>query len=233
MQMGKRGPKPTGEYSSKGATLSARITTGTRAQLEKAASESGLSLSQEVEARLARSLAADQSAFGDFGFSTEFWLCRLIAEAIKHVDEFTGQSWRTDPFTFEVMASAIASFLKAFRPAGELAMPETIKPLRDLRATPREMQSDLRKFLSAIRIDAWGEMFATGLLQSLERAVDEDRDAAALAVYRQAAAYLERLQTELSDGSPHNGFSRGKHGKTQTTGHGRSPGKRNAQQKEG
>ena len=53
------GRKPQGEYKGKTATLTTRIEPDTRTALEKAAKETGRSLSQEIENRLRRSIASD------------------------------------------------------------------------------------------------------------------------------------------------------------------------------
>src|ERR1700733_11935022 len=106
--MGKRGPKPADnqKFAKKGATLGARITAKTRATLDKAAQANGRSLSAEVEARLADSFAAENEP--------ESLLLAMLRECMRRSAAFTGKDWIADPFTFDMMSSAITTFLRAF-----------------------------------------------------------------------------------------------------------------------
>jgi len=111
--MGKRGPKLT-----KGAAVGARVSVETRARLEAAAKASGLSISDEVENRLARSLERE---------TTEDYLLELLRLCIEGAENFTAQSWLADPFTFDVMDRTMRDLLEAFRPEGEGDWPERLK----------------------------------------------------------------------------------------------------------
>ncbi len=62
------GRKPQGPYHGKTAVLSTRITQALRTALEKSAQQSGLSLSQEVEARLRNSLTRIRSRYIQGGY---------------------------------------------------------------------------------------------------------------------------------------------------------------------
>ncbi len=53
------GPKPRGPFIDKRKTMSTRLTSKTRAQLDAAAAQSGRSLSQEIELRLVLSFERD------------------------------------------------------------------------------------------------------------------------------------------------------------------------------
>jgi hypothetical protein len=206
--MGKRGPKAKGDFSSKGATLSARITISTHERLKSLAKTSGASVSQEVEARLLRSFQDDaDGAYRDFGFNTEYWLLRLIAESIKETEGFTGRLWRDDAFTFQVMVAAMNSFLKAFRPPGKPVTPNTIAPFREVPPMPKNADAKVVKgykqreqFMNAIDPGAWGEMIATSILEKIEKLGSTGGDAER-AVYQQASVYLKDLLTE-----DHHGF---------------------------
>ena len=68
--MGKRGPKPKGEYGGKiarTAVLSTRLQPDTRARLSKAAKASGRSLSQELEHRLRGSFIEEDKVVDFYG----------------------------------------------------------------------------------------------------------------------------------------------------------------------
>lgn len=125
--MGRRGPKPGKDrkYGSKGATLSARITVATRQRLEAAAKANKLSLSQELEARLVATFEQDVP-----GYATNRSLLTLLRKAVDRADEFTGQHWLRDPYTFDLMAKILALLIHAFRPAGDARLPVTAEPVR-------------------------------------------------------------------------------------------------------
>lgn len=130
--MGKRGPEPKGEFSSKGATLSARITTETRRRLDEACRASNRSISQEVETRLRRSFEADAGApetAKRFGSQETYAVLRLAAEIIKEIEALTGQSWRRDRFTHNMAVDALQVLLDLCRPEGSDEPPETFPSL--------------------------------------------------------------------------------------------------------
>jgi hypothetical protein len=201
--MGKRGPKATGDYSSKGATLSARITAAARRRLEESAISNGVSMSKELEARLSRSFEADiDGAYRDFGFNTDYWLLRLTAFAIKKSEEATGRLWRNDAFTFLVMVGAINSFLKAFLPPGEPAFPPKMLGLQ-LAPLPKDADPALveqyrrhAEFVSNLKPADWGEMVASNILSRLQGEHRETLSRDDTAVFEQATIYLRNLLTE-------------------------------------
>src|SRR2546423_7379603 len=91
--MAKAGRKPKGNYASKGATMSARLTVNTRRRLDCAAKASGNSVSEEVERRLIASFDKDEvQTIRSFGHPQTYALLRLAAEAIKQVEEIAGHN---------------------------------------------------------------------------------------------------------------------------------------------
>src|SRR6266571_4363521 len=118
------GRKPRGEFQGKTSALSTRITPVTRSTLEKAAAASGRSLSQEVELRLRRSTAPDDTRTKQIRAVGA--LARLAAEEIERL---TGASWLADRFTAEVLRHAVDQTLAHFAPHSEggLTIPPRIK----------------------------------------------------------------------------------------------------------
>lgn len=178
--MRKRGPQAPGEFSSKGATLSARITVGTRQRLEKAAKASGRSLSQEVEARLAHSLYDGQSTDREL-----FW---LIGKVIERTVRFTGQDWGKDAYTFHLMVEAVRLLLAKFRPKGKLAMPDTIQLLRGLQGAA-DLQEEMRSVFQRHPPEYFADMVVNGVIADL-RIVVEKSPEKGVEPYRRAAEFL-------------------------------------------
>ena len=84
--MGKRGPKPKGEYGGKGgrtAVLSTRLQRDTRARLVAAAKANVRSLSQELEHRLRRTFTEDDKAIDWYGTQQTEAVVKLIGATIQ------------------------------------------------------------------------------------------------------------------------------------------------------
>jgi hypothetical protein len=132
--MGKRGRQSRGEYASKGATLSARITKGTRERLDAASKAGGLSLSQEVESRLRASLDEEDL----LGGPVTTWMLSSVAKSIGDIEGRTGRRWYDDPYTFDECRTFIIDWMdhhlrpegKAVPPqqTGRLAIPNPTRP---------------------------------------------------------------------------------------------------------
>jgi hypothetical protein len=135
--MGKRGPKPKGEYSDKSRVLSTRIRADTRARLEAAAKATGRSLSQEIERRLRQSFDEDGTIERAFGSRRNYALMRLISSVIETLcnpDNYEAD-WVDDPYLFDQSLRAVNQVLEAIRPAGKIPklsdpVLEAIKPLQ-------------------------------------------------------------------------------------------------------
>jgi hypothetical protein len=94
--MGKRGPKPKGEYgrtAARTAVLSTRLQPDTRARLEDAAKSSRRSLSQELEHRLRRSFIEEDAVVDFYGSKTNAAIVKLIGAVIQS----TCTDWRKKP----------------------------------------------------------------------------------------------------------------------------------------
>lgn len=107
--MGKRGPAPKGEFTGNSAVLSIRIRPDTRAGIEAASKKSGRSMSQECQARLQRSLDADQKIADDFGSRRNYRVWRILSDLLaqSRVD----QDWLDNPEKFDTARAAIISGL--------------------------------------------------------------------------------------------------------------------------
>src|SRR5262245_40920175 len=120
------GRKPRGEFRSKSAVLTTRITQPTRDALERAAAASKRSLSQEIEFRLRESLSPDDPRARHIRAIGE--LTKLAAEEIERL---TGAGWLTDQFTAEAVRHAIDQVLSHFapQPKREGAVPARIEQM--------------------------------------------------------------------------------------------------------
>ena len=113
--MGKRGPAPKGEYAGQSSVFSTRIRPDLRRLMEKAAKQSGRSLSQEVEYRLRRSFVEDDKIADAFGDRQTYRLMRMMTDAIR-LSEVEGTSWLNDPYAFHIALSAALSVLGEVAP---------------------------------------------------------------------------------------------------------------------
>ncbi len=182
--MAKRGPKPRGDYAKKGATLGARITVQTRELLDAAATASGLSLSEEAERRLARSLSADGE--------TEHHLLQVVRELMQRTQGFTGADWVSDPYTFDLMLAVIVVLLSSFRPEGAARVPDTLQPLRGVADAPQQIRDQFRAMIENEPADAFARSIAGGVLIDLQQH-GERLGRHQRALYKRAAQYLNGL----------------------------------------
>jgi hypothetical protein len=125
-----KGRKPKGEYAGKSLVFSTRITPKTREDLERAANQSGRSLSQEVEYRLRRSFVEDEHIADNFGDRQTYRVMRMMADAAHIAEEpflkmkddkrFEGAKWDwlNNPAAFLMARKAIISILDRFEPEG-------------------------------------------------------------------------------------------------------------------
>jgi TraY domain len=123
-----KGPAPKGAYSGKSSVFSTRIRPDLRKSLEKAARQSGRSLSQEVEHRLRHSILEDEKIEDTFGDRQTYRLMRMMADGIHLASGWTEAHWLKNPVSFGFAKAAIASILDRVAP-GE---PESLRhPLHD------------------------------------------------------------------------------------------------------
>lgn len=114
----KRGPgRPTkpprpGERN----PLGLRVTAEVKERLERAARESGRSISQEVEMRLERSFAADEHLYERFGGRDVYFLASLIGRVALAVKPAPEARWIDDADGAAVIRAAADMILGALAP---------------------------------------------------------------------------------------------------------------------
>jgi hypothetical protein len=118
--MGKRGPRPRGEYENKTAVFSTRIRPDTRRALEAARIKSGRSLSQELEHRLRQSFHEDKVEITLFGNKQNAAIVRLLGLQIRAVgtnwfDDDPG-AWLRSTQEFDEVRTAMVHALSWFHP---------------------------------------------------------------------------------------------------------------------
>jgi hypothetical protein len=102
--------------------LTTRITPETRAGLERAARESGFSLSQEVERRLRESLKREHKRPPDV-----LALAEAIAQVTEKIQQRTGKQWREDAFTGEALRHGIEFLIRHFAARGAPVVSPRVK----------------------------------------------------------------------------------------------------------
>lgn len=158
------GMKPKGPYAGKTATLTTRITGATRAGLEKAAQESGLSLSQVVEHRLDASL--NQSVLSASGRRNQA-LASAVALLAARLEGMTGRSWRQDAFTGQALIAAVGSLIASFMP------PVDAEPAVPQRLAVHASQLRADEQATYHRPQPFGIMLAFTLITEIEEAAKE------------------------------------------------------------
>jgi hypothetical protein len=129
--MGKRGPKPKGEYGHKGgrtAVLSTRLQADTRARLVAAAKTSGRGLSHELEHRLRRTFVEDDKSIEWYGSEQTAAVVKLIGATIQSVAARASKrgkhDWLKEQWLFDDIVTAIRHVLWWFRPGGDSGLRE-------------------------------------------------------------------------------------------------------------
>lgn len=118
-QMAKSGRgRPSLGDKAKRQPLNMRTDAATRARIEQAAEESGLSLSQEVERRLDMSFQRDDL----LGGSHNSTFMRMVFATIVQIEATNGAKWVEDHDTHRAVHAAIESLIKKLRP--KTAIPE-------------------------------------------------------------------------------------------------------------
>jgi hypothetical protein len=189
--VGKRGPKPKGEYGRKvdrSAVFSARFQKDTLTALRKAVKSSGRSLSQEVEHRLRQTFHDEAKEDLLFGSTREAAILRLIGASIRVTTVTDPGDWMSEAELFDEVVCGIVSVLEPLRPEGPYdpnylnarfgqRMPEQIEALRLLQeigaADPSldlARRSDRERMLIKLR----GRL--DGLIERAQR-YDEEIDA--------------------------------------------------------
>jgi|SRR5215472_494274 len=168
--MAKRGRPPRGEFSGKTRNINTRITDELRQRLEQAKKENDRSLSQEIEMRLTRSFDQEKDrTITVFGAAPTYILFRIAAETVKMVEQWTGEPWLRDRFTFEIAAAAISSVVTSFAPTGPLEPPEEFPTTPDLSEWP-DLKESLRSRLVSRPISELAAPFAAIAVAQLQGA---------------------------------------------------------------
>ena len=166
-----RAKLPPGE--GKRVPLNMRTTREVRGRLEKAASDSGRSLAQEVEYCLERVLRGDereQAALSLFGFDPKSYLAwRCLGDAISTIERQTGKSWREDWDTGQQMKAAFEAMVAAFGP--NRPAEDRLTPKGKARSQARKMKNAIagkEAVISAVKAQMPG-------LKAVQRLLDEAR----------------------------------------------------------
>jgi hypothetical protein len=125
--MGKRGPRPKGEYGGKigrTAVLSTRLQPDTRERLVAAKEAGRRSLSQELEHRLRWTFIEDDKAVELYGTEQTAAIVRLIgvtiqAAAARGASNGKKYDWLKEQWLFDDVMDAIEHILLWFRPGGD------------------------------------------------------------------------------------------------------------------
>jgi hypothetical protein len=129
------GRKPQGEFARLGRPISVRMPDEMRKELERAAAESGRSVTQELLRRVQNSFYRDRERERDPALYGLLYLIGQIAEHISQVALMSpnhrgslGSRWRTDRFMFQAFKAAVEFLLNVLEePRGKLA-PESPIP---------------------------------------------------------------------------------------------------------
>ena len=116
--MAKRGRRPKGEYPEKKRVFASRVREDTWEMLQRAAANSGRSVSQEFEFRLRRGLDEDEKIESTFGDLKTYGLMKLAAQAVKAMCELKDVKvhWTASVTAFDDALEVISRTLKGFRP---------------------------------------------------------------------------------------------------------------------
>lgn len=122
-----KGPAPKGEYAGKSSVFSTRIRPDLRKELEKAARQSGRSLSQEVEHRLRSSFVEDNQIADLFGDRRTYRLMRMMADAIHTAEEITAMGpWLETLTAFKIAKGAAIGVLERVAPKDDSPFPPSL-----------------------------------------------------------------------------------------------------------
>jgi hypothetical protein len=155
------GRKPSGPFAQNAASLTIRISTDLRAQLETAAKKKGRSLSQEMQARLWKSLGKDPKDHNDPATRAMRALCFLFSETADKVHFGLVPEWSQNRFLFRAFKLAVEKVLDTIEPIGEIK-----SPLREVseKIPPRNLQLISDRWTSP---ETAAEKAAEGTIDSL------------------------------------------------------------------
>ena|SRR5207248_477699 len=153
------GRKPQGPFKAKSANFSTRITTDTRAELDRLAKAKGHSLSQQVEHLLREAISNSRDTPPHIRS-----LERAIVLLAKDIERRTGRQWNEDPFTAETLRSGFEGMLLNFapRPDGAVVVPPQLE-----QAAARAHPELAETFRSPVK---FGRLQADALAMAIESA---------------------------------------------------------------
>lgn len=96
----------------KRSSFNTRLRTEVKDQLSVEASNSGRSLSEEIEWRLEQSLLEKDTKYKEFGDKQHYELGRMLMWSVIFVEDFTGKSWWEDDATLDEVLTAVSEFFK-------------------------------------------------------------------------------------------------------------------------
>jgi hypothetical protein len=166
------GRKPKGEFKGKLASFSTRITPELREELDRAAQQSGSSLSQEVERRLRYSIK--QNDVDKLEGPHHRALARAVSQLVQRIELQTGERWLGNAFTFQALKAGIDAWLNGVANLleGPLAEPANVPPRMEEHLARLERRGpELAKYAEQMRHpDGVGISIGLGLLNQIETA---------------------------------------------------------------
>jgi len=108
-----------------------RITADLRRRLEKAASESKRTLTEEIEVRLRSTLGDPDAAQSLLGGPVNWWALSKIAAYIGHIERATGERWWRDRYTFNQVKAFVTGLFDFFEPVGAGVTPDRFERASD------------------------------------------------------------------------------------------------------
>jgi hypothetical protein len=159
------------EAAGKTQQVNVRVSPKTREALEAAADAAGVSLSREIERRLARSLDGDLEH--QFGNLETYALCRLIAVTLKDVERETGRPFSQHPWSFKHARAAVIELLSYFAPIGEPAVPSDAPMLARLEShgLPPDVVASAKAQLETFQL---GKRAASRAVFSVEASLENE-----------------------------------------------------------
>ncbi|MCA1399346.1 hypothetical protein [Bradyrhizobium sp. BRP56] len=117
----------------KSEVFSTRIRPDIKERLEKAAAQSGRTLSNEFAIRLVQSFSLDDKIHEHFFDRRTYLMLRMAAAAIERVHPYNnkdGVHWLDDPFLFDAAIAVVIDVLSQIRPPSQ-----AVEPMDPIKAT--------------------------------------------------------------------------------------------------
>jgi hypothetical protein len=138
--------------------LNLRVTPDVRSGLERAAKQSGASLSQEAQRRLDNSFEEDRSARKRRPDLRA--LAMAITMVAEYVERATGKHWQDDAFTTQALQAGIEFLIRHFGATGDVIIPTPVTVAAD-----RQRAEGLNPSVTPSGV-GWGEAgYVIGLIE--------------------------------------------------------------------